>query len=41
MIKLENTLKFLKNTLTDNLKKQQQELMKGELDEIYNKLLKV
>ena len=37
-LKLENTLKFLENNLTDNLKKQQYELLKCELDEIYDKI---
>ena len=37
-LKLENTLKFLENNLTDNLKKQQYELLKCELDEIYDKV---
>ena len=36
--KLENTLKFLENNLTDNLKKQQYELLRYELDEIYDKI---
>ena len=36
--KLENTLKFLENNMTDNLKKQQYELLKYELDEIYDKI---
>ena len=40
-LKLENTLKFLENNLTDNLKKQQYELLKCELDEIYDKIAKV
>ena len=37
-LKLENTLKFLENNLTDNLKKQQYGLLKCELDEIYDKI---
>ena len=37
-LKLENTLEFLENDLTDNLKKQQYELLKCELDELYNKI---
>ena len=37
-LKLENTLKFLENNLPDNLKKQQYELLKCELDEIYDKI---
>ena len=37
-LKLENTLKFLENNLTDNLKKQQYELLKCERDEIYDKI---
>ena len=37
-LKLENTLKFLENNLTDNLKKQQYGLLKCELDEIYEKI---
>ena len=37
-LKLENTLNFLENNLTDNLKKQQYELLKCELDEIYDKI---
>ena len=36
--KLENTLKFLENNLTDNLRKQQYELLRYELDEIYDKI---
>ena len=31
-------MKFLENNLTDNLKKQQYELLKCELDEIYEKI---
>ena len=37
-LKSENTLKFLENNLTENLKKQQYELLKCELDEIYDKI---
>ena len=37
-LKLENTLKFLENNLTGNLKKQQYELLKCEADEIYDKI---
>ena len=37
-LKLENTLKFVENILTDNLKKQQYQLLKCELDEIYDKI---
>ena len=37
-LKLENTLKFLENNLTGNLKKQQYELLKFKLDEIYDKI---
>ena len=37
-LKLENTLKFLENNLSGNLKKQQYELLKCELDEIYDKI---
>ena len=37
-LKLENTLKFLENNLTDNLKKQQYGFLKCELDEIYDKI---
>ena len=37
-VKLENTLEFLENNLTDDLKKQQYELLKCELDGIYNKI---
>ena len=37
-LKLENTLKFLENNLTDNLKKQQYKLLKRELDERYDKI---
>ena len=37
-LKSENTLNFLENTFTDNLKKQQYELIKCELDEIYDKI---
>ena len=40
-VKLENTLKFLENNLTDNFKKQQYELFKCKLVEIIKKLLKV
>ena len=38
-LKLENALKFLENNLTDNLKKQQHELLKCELDEIYDRIV--
>ena len=37
-LKLKNTLKFLENNLTDNLEKQQYELFRCGLDEIYNKI---
>ena len=37
-LKLENTLNFLENNLTGNLKKQQYKLLKSELDEIYDKI---
>ena len=37
-LKSENTLKFLENNLTDNLKRQQYELLICELDEIYDKI---
>ena len=37
-LKLENTLKFLENNLTDNLKKQQYELLKCEGDQICDKI---
>ena len=40
-LKLENTLKFLKSNLTNKLKKQERELLKCELDEIYDKIAKV
>ena len=40
-LKLENLLKFLENHLTDNLKKQQYELSKCELDEIYDIIAEV
>ena len=33
-----NTLNLLENDLTDNLKKQQCELLKWEQDELYNKI---
>ena len=36
-LKLENTPKFLENNLTENIKKQY-ELLKGELDEIYDEI---
>ena len=37
-LKLENALKFLENNLADNLKKQHYELLKCELDELYDKI---
>ena len=40
-LKLANTLKILENNLTDNLKKQQYELLKCELMNYMTKLLKV
>ena len=37
-LKLENTLQILENNLTGNVKKKQYELLKCELDEIYDKI---